>query len=99
MPTSFKDSCTKAPEGGLKDIFRKAQNQWAQRMKDYRDCFIHYTPVDTLLDHYVSVSRRMGIKSEIAGQSESSGNHSVSVEATQRVALLRYIRVEAISRT
>ncbi len=49
VPTSFKDFCTKAPEGGLKDIFRKAQNQWAQRMKDYRDCFIHYTPVDTLL--------------------------------------------------
>ena len=53
----------------------------------------------TARHHYVSVSRRMGIKSEIAGQSESSGNHSVSVEATQRVALLRYIRVEAISRT
>jgi hypothetical protein len=48
-PASFKDFCKKAPEGTLKDIFLKAQNQWAQGMKDYRDCFVHYTPVDTLL--------------------------------------------------
>ena len=22
---------------------------WVNRMKDYRDCFVHYTPVDTML--------------------------------------------------
>lgn len=36
-PASFKDFCKKAPEGALKEIFRKAQDQWAQQMKDYRD--------------------------------------------------------------
>jgi hypothetical protein len=48
-PVSFKDFCKKAPESELKNVFRMAQSRWAQRMKDYRDCFVHYTPVDTLL--------------------------------------------------
>jgi hypothetical protein len=48
-PVSFKDFCKKAPEGALRDTLRGAQNKWAQQVKDYRDCFIHYTPVDTIL--------------------------------------------------
>ena len=27
---------------------KKAQRRWVSRLKDYRDCFVHYTPVDTL---------------------------------------------------
>jgi hypothetical protein len=48
-PVSFRDFCKSAPDGALKNELQGAQRRWAQRMKDYRDCFIHYTPVDTLL--------------------------------------------------
>jgi len=49
VPISFKDFCKRAPESSFRDILRGAQTRWAQGMKDYRDCFIHYTPVDTIL--------------------------------------------------
>jgi hypothetical protein len=48
-PASFKDFCKNAPESALRKILRSAQDRWAQGMKDYRDCFIHYTPADTIL--------------------------------------------------
>ena len=48
-PLSFNKIC-KVPNGSnLITIFRKAQKYWVNRLKDYRDCFTHYTPVDTLL--------------------------------------------------
>ena len=50
-PPSFNKLCKKEL-GILTDTFRKAQKTWVSRMKDYRDCFVHYTPVDTML--YIS---------------------------------------------
>jgi hypothetical protein len=47
-PPSFNKICKK-DLGGVIDTLKKAQSNWVLKMKDYRDCFVHYTPVDTLL--------------------------------------------------
>jgi hypothetical protein len=46
-PVSFNKICAKTNLVGLVDILRRAKSLWVSRMKDYRDCFMHYTPVDT----------------------------------------------------
>jgi len=48
-PPSFNKLCKKHELGGCIGILRTAQNQWVSRMKNYRDCFVHYTCVDTML--------------------------------------------------
>jgi hypothetical protein len=48
-PPSFNRLCKWRVSHPLVDLFRRAQTQWVIRLKDYRDCFTHYTPVDTLL--------------------------------------------------
>jgi hypothetical protein len=48
-PLSF-NKLSKFEEGHpIADHFRIAKNQWVNRLKDYRDCFTHYTPVDRML--------------------------------------------------
>ena len=47
-PPSFSKLCKKGHLPGCADILRAAQSRWVSRMKDYRDCFVHYTSVDTL---------------------------------------------------
>lgn len=49
MPTSFNRFCKKTGNDGLLRIMKRAQTMWVRRLKDYRDCFTHFTPVDTLL--------------------------------------------------
>src|SRR5208283_1521102 len=45
-PLSFNKLCKKAELNGVVDILRQAKKRWVDRFKDYRDCFVHYTPVD-----------------------------------------------------
>lgn len=45
-PVSFSKLCGKKDLAGPADVLRVAQNRWVQKLKDYRDCFVHYTPVD-----------------------------------------------------
>jgi hypothetical protein len=48
-PHSFNRFCKRAPDGVLKVVFLRAHHRWVERMKTYRDCFVHHTPIDTLL--------------------------------------------------
>lgn len=48
-PPSFNRLCKWVQSHPLLDLFRRAQGLWVDRMKNYRDCLTHYTPVDTLL--------------------------------------------------
>ena len=48
-PPSFTKLCKWSHAHPLLDILRSAKARWVNRAKDYRDCFIHYTPVDTLV--------------------------------------------------
>lgn len=52
-PPTFNRFCRTAPASNLKDIFIKNQSRWVRKMKAYRDCFVHYTPVDTILGIHV----------------------------------------------
>lgn len=52
-PPSFNKLCKKEL-AGIVEILKAAQNKWVSRMKDYRDCFVHYTPVDTMLTMYIN---------------------------------------------
>jgi hypothetical protein len=45
-PLTFNKLCSKSELAGAVDILRSAQRAWVFRLKDYRDCFVHYTPVD-----------------------------------------------------
>lgn len=45
-PLSFNKLCAKKELTGPVDILRKAKGKWVNKFKDYRDCFVHYTPVD-----------------------------------------------------
>jgi hypothetical protein len=48
-PSSFNKLCKWSVSHPLIDLFNRAEKRWVRRLKDYRDCFTHYTPVDTLL--------------------------------------------------
>ena len=45
-PVSFNKLCGKKSLVGPVNILRKAKKKWVDKFKDYRDCFVHYTPVD-----------------------------------------------------
>jgi hypothetical protein len=45
-PLTFSKLCGKSELSGAVDVLRSAQRVWVLRLKDYRDCFVHYTPVD-----------------------------------------------------
>ena len=48
-PPSFNKICKKNYSSGPAATLRRARDRWVSRLKDYRDCFVHYTPVETLL--------------------------------------------------
>lgn len=48
MPLSFNRFCKKDGDTGLLRVMKNAQRRWVRRLKDYRDCFVHYTPVDDM---------------------------------------------------
>jgi hypothetical protein len=49
LPPSFNKLCKKTHLTGPARRLRTAQRKWVIRMKSYRDCFVHYTPADTVL--------------------------------------------------
>lgn len=46
MPPSFNKLCKKNLNGPA-IVLKKAQEKWVSLMKAYRDCLVHYTPIDT----------------------------------------------------
>jgi hypothetical protein len=49
LPPSFNKVCRKSNLGGVILILQEAKKRWVSRLKDYRDCFVHYTPVDNFV--------------------------------------------------
>lgn len=48
VPGSFNRLCARKDLCGPVDVLRRAQVRWVQSMKDFRDCFAHYTPPETV---------------------------------------------------
>lgn len=46
-PITFNDLVKKKDLNGIVDLFRQAKVDWIDEMKAYRDCFVHWTPVDS----------------------------------------------------
>lgn len=46
VPVSFNKLCAKSELSGVVELLRHAKSKWVSRLKDYRDCFVHFTPVD-----------------------------------------------------
>jgi hypothetical protein len=71
------------------DLFQKAQRMWVQRLKDYRDCFMHYTPVDTLL---VVTLRKYQTGWEVRAKLPVNPNvrEILGFRYSRRVELMRY---------
>jgi hypothetical protein len=60
-PVSFTRLCAKKDLDGVIRILQSAQHRWVKRLKDYRDCLVHYTPIDNMGDYHLSSKRsRMG---------------------------------------
>ena len=49
LPANFNRLCKKSHLTGPASRLRIAQRRWVLKMKAYRDCFVHYTPADTML--------------------------------------------------
>ncbi|MBA3353031.1 MAG: hypothetical protein H0U23_11545 [Blastocatellia bacterium] len=88
-PPNFNRFCKKAPDSELKDVFVRAQYRWVKRMKAYRDCFIHFTSIDTLLT--VQIKRYSGVwqlRTKLPINPEA--RDIISFRYSRRVELLRY---------
>lgn len=47
-PLSLNQLSKKKDLNGVVDIFRKAKENWIDEMKNLRDCFVHYCPIDSM---------------------------------------------------
>jgi hypothetical protein len=76
-------------EGVLKDVFLRAQHRWVERMKTYRDCFVHHTPIDTLLTMKIeSYSDVFELRGSLPVNPEV--HDILSFRYSRRVELLKY---------
>jgi hypothetical protein len=90
MPPSFARICRKQiPGDEMLALFQTAQKEWVNRMKDYRDCFVHYTPVDTILSIRM-VLRKAGWETRCKIPSNPNEREILRFRFPLRVELLRY---------
>ena len=86
---SFRRFCKKADDSRLAQLFVRARDRWVSRLKDYRDCFIHYTPVDTMLT--VSLTKHAdGWELRAKLPVNPNAREIDSFRYSRRVELLRY---------
>src|SRR5690606_20958182 len=81
--------CGKSHLRGCADILRAAKAKRVQRMKDYRDCFMHYTPVDTVLTVGLHL-RSNGWEMRCRIPTNPNSREILSFRYRRRVELLRY---------
>ena len=89
MPINFNALCKKQNSNSVLKKMQSARERWVLKLKDYRDCFVHYTPVDTMLT--VSLIQRSD-EFHIRGKLPTNANirDIVGFRFSNRVELLRY---------
>ncbi|MDQ0657834.1 hypothetical protein [Paenibacillus sp. W2I17] len=88
MPPSFNKICKKDLDGPIRDL-QNAKAIWVTRLKDYRDCFIHYTPVDTLLNISANLySKGWEVRAKIPVN--PNAREIMNFKYSRRVELLNY---------
>ena len=88
-PSSFNKLCKKRHLLGCADILRRAQGRWVSRMKNYRDCFVHYTCVDTIL-HFSCDQYSDGFELRCRLPTNPNVRDILGFRFSRRVELLRY---------
>jgi hypothetical protein len=88
-PPSFYKFCKKAHLHGCAKILRRAQTRWVSRMKDYRDCFVHYTCVDTIL-HFSCNQYTDGFELRCRLPTNPNVRDILGFRFSRRVDVLRY---------
>jgi len=90
-PPSFNKLCKWTAENDvLLDVFRSAQQRWVKRMKNYRDCFVHYTPVDTLLMVSLHYYARTGWELRAKLPTNPNAREILNFRFSRRTELIRY---------
>ncbi len=88
VPVSFNKFIKKA-DGPFRDILVRANQEWVARFKDYRDCFVHYTPIDRL--PMIGVTRYMdGFELRCRLPTNPNKRENVHFRYNRRTELLRY---------
>ncbi len=88
-PPSFNKLSGKTHLMGCAEILRAAKTKWVGRLKNYRDCFMHCTPVDTVLT--VGLHRRSnGWEMRCRIPTNPNSREILSFRYQRRVELLRY---------
>lgn len=89
-PPSFNRFCRRSdPDDPILALFHAAQKKWVNQLKDYRDCFVHYTPVDTMLS-ICMVRRKAGWETRCKIPSNPNEREILRFRFPWRVELLRY---------
>ncbi|MGI0015223.1 MAG: hypothetical protein ACREBU_17550 [Nitrososphaera sp.] len=88
-PVSFNKLCQKKELTGIVEILRAAKTRWVNRLKDYRDCFVHYTPVDNRV--FLQISRIKNIY-KVRGALPVNPNirENLGFRYSNRIELLKY---------
>ena len=89
MPVHFNALCKKQNSNPILEKMQSARERWVLKLKDYRDCFVHYTPIDTMLSISL-VQRWNGF--HIWGKLPTNPNirDIVGFRFSKRVELLKY---------
>jgi hypothetical protein len=88
VPVSFSKFIKKAG-GPFRDILVRANDDWVARFKDYRDCFVHYTPINRL--PLIGATRYMnGFELRCRLPSNPNKRENVLFRYNRRTELLRY---------
>lgn len=89
-PPSFNRFCRRSdPDDPILALFHAAQKKWVEELKDYRDCFVHYTPADTMLSISM-VRRKAGWETRCKIPSNPNEREILRFHFPWRVELLRY---------
>ena len=75
--------------GGIIDQLKRAKGIWVNKLKDYRDCFTHYAPVDTILGISVELySQTWEVRAKIP--TNPNAREIMNFKYSRRVELLKY---------
>lgn len=89
MPISFNKLCNKQNPNSILKKMQFARERWVLKLKNYRDCFVHFTPVDTMLSiSLVQTSDGFHIRGKLP--TNPNIREICGFRYSKRVELLRY---------
>ncbi len=88
-PPNFNRFCKYSEESNLQTIMKTAQSRWVKKLKSYRDCFTHFTPVDTMLSvGFVQYNDGFHIRAKLPINPDV--REILGFRYSRRIELLRY---------